>query len=459
MLATLSSIINGAIITVAHLEIDAEFNIDESVFPHSYWPVTSWAFGGALGSLVLLPIMEDFGIRSTFIPTYFTFMCFLIPVGLAPNFATLVVCRFFSGGCVSILANTVAGIAANVFRGERARTIPLSMYIFLYMAGSSLGPVIGAAILSNLQWRWIGHIELIWTAALFPLFVFALPESRGSVILGHRARKLRKEGKNAYTREELQQRPMREVIQNSLQRPLYMLCTESVIIVSTLWSAFSFGTIYLFTQSVEQVFAGLYGWDAVQCGYVQAALVLGELLGWLFCLATDHWYYDSTRRNKENPNVPIPEARLYSAVLGGIFGVSGGMFIYAWTSRSWFPWEAPAAGLLMVGAGSTVVVVGIAQYIVDAYSVYAGSAIGAVVLGENTFIALLPLAAQSMYTNLGFQWASTVLALISATLAATPIVVMIWGPQIRARSRFAGQLKVTGSEEFTGFTDNGIGAV
>lgn len=403
--------------------------------------------------------MEDFGIRSTFIPVYFVFICFLIPVGLAQNFATLVICRFFTGGCVSIISNTVAGIAANVFLGERARTIPLSVYIFCFMAGSSIGPVIGAAILQYQSWRWIGYIELIWTSALFPLFVFAMPESRGSVILGYRAKRLRKEGTNAFTQEELQHRPLLEIIRSSVQRPLYMLCTEAVILIATLWSAFVFGTIYLFTQSVEQVFVELYGWNAIQAGYVQAALVMGELLGWLFCLATDHWYYDSARRNKETPNVPIPEARLYSATLGGIFGVSGGMFIYAWTSRSWFPWEAPAAGLLMVGAGSTVVVIGIAQYIIDAYTIYAGSAVGAVVLGENIFIAFLPLAAQSMYTNLGFQWASTTLAFISLLLATTPIVVMIWGPQIRARSRFAGQLKDTSSGELAVTGVSGAGAV
>jgi hypothetical protein len=50
LLATFSSIINGAIVTVAHFEIDADFNIDETVFPHYYWPMTSWGIGGALFS-------------------------------------------------------------------------------------------------------------------------------------------------------------------------------------------------------------------------------------------------------------------------------------------------------------------------------------------------------------------------------------------------------------------------
>lgn len=364
LLATFSSIINGSIITTAHLEIDADFHIDETAFPHSYWPVTSWALGGGLFSLALLPLMEDFGVRPAFLSTYFVFTCFLIPIGFAQNFATLIICRFFSGGCASLLANTAAGVASNVFEGYRERTIPMSSYIVFYMCGSSLGPVVGAAVLQYLPWRWTGHIETIWTAVLLPLFFLAMPESRGSVILEQRAKRLRSEGKNAYTREELQRTPVLDIIKNSVQRPLYMLCSEPVLVVATLWSAFSFGVIYLFTQSVELVFTSLYGWDAIQAGYVQVSLVVGEILGWLFCLSTDHWYYSSVYRNTESPNTPIPEARLYSAILGGFVGVSGGMFVYAWTSFSSVTWGAPVVGLIMVGAGSTTVVVGICHYVV-----------------------------------------------------------------------------------------------
>ncbi|KAB8235602.1 uncharacterized protein BDW43DRAFT_308938 [Aspergillus alliaceus] len=149
---------------------------------------------------------------------------------------------------------------------------------------------------------------------------------------------------------------------------IYMICTESVVFISTLWSAFSLGTIYLFTQSAEQVFGELYGWDAIKGGYVQAAIVIGELIGWVCRLLTNHWYYKSALRNTEIPGVEIPEARLYQALVGGLVGVTGGMFVYAWTSYSFFPWIAPAICLAMVGAGSVCVIVSTANYLVDAYS-------------------------------------------------------------------------------------------
>ena len=436
LFATFISSMNGTIISVAHKAINKEFHISDATFPHSYWPITSWGIGGALFPLVLFPVMEDFGIRTVFLVTYFFFVCLLIPIGLAQNFATLIVVRFFSGGCVQLLSNAVAGIISNVFQGDRARSVPISLYVTIYLAATSMGPVIGSSILQFLSWRWIGYIELIWIGAFFPIFIIGLPESRGSAILLAKAKRLRHEGKKAYTAEELDHIPLYQVVIKSVQRPLYMFCTESVVFVATLWTAFSLGTIYLFTQSVEQVYGELYGWDAVQAGYVQVAIVIGEILGWGLWVFTNRWYYASAARYTEAPGTPIPEARLYPSVIGGFFGVTGGMFMYGWTSYSAIHWMAPTVGLTMVGFGTTAVVVSIANYLIDAYSKYAASALGAVGLVENASIAFLPLAATAMYTDLGFQWASSLLAFVSLALVATPFAVLKWGKEIRSRSPF-----------------------
>ncbi|KAH7116533.1 major facilitator superfamily domain-containing protein [Dactylonectria estremocensis] len=448
LFATFISLMNGTIITTAHEAIGKEFHVSDENFPHSYWPVASWGTGGALFSLVLLPLMEDFGMRMVFLIVYTVFICFLIPIGLAPNFATLIVTRFFSGGCVAILGNSVAGIISNVFDTDRARTIPNGLYIVVYLTSSSIGPVIGAVILQFLSWQWIGYIELIWTAVFFPIFILALPETRGSAILTTRAKRLRKQGHSLYSQKELESQSMRRAVLESVRRPLYMLCTESVVFISTIWTSFSLGVIYLFTQSVEQVYADLYGWDAVQAGYIQAAIVIGEILGFGLCLLTNEWYYASASRNKEAPGTPIPEARLYAAVLGGFIGVTGGMFVYAWASYSSIHWTVPAVGLMLVGLGTTAVIVSIANYLIDAYSNYAGSAIGATVLGENLGVSFLPLASSAMYTNLGFHWASSLLGFISLVLAAAPIAVFIWGKEIRARSPFM-KSAMTKPMEFT----------
>ncbi|KAJ5908201.1 Major facilitator superfamily domain general substrate transporter [Penicillium taxi] len=436
ILATFITIFNGTIITVAHDATNAAFHVSDAGFPNSYWPVTSWSMGGAFSSLFLLPLMEDFGVRGVFLSTWAVFILFVIPQAVAQNFATMIVTRFFAGGCCSILSNTAATVIGNIWQTDRERNSTVRLYIAAYMAGSSIGPVIGAPIFQFLSWRWIGYMQLIWYGAFFPIYIFWFKECREIAILGKRAKALRQKGRCAYTQHELDREgtSMLQIVVRSASRPMVMFFTEGVLFILALWSAFTVGTLYLFTQSVEQVFAALYGWSPADAGYIQSAIVIGQLFGLGFAMFSGKIYFNSAARNKECPGTPIPEARLYLAVLGGIFGISGGMFTYAWTSYASFPWIAPAIGLSMVGAGSILVVEGLSGYLMDAYSNYAASAVGACVTGENILSAFLPLAAGSMYTNLGFQWASSLLALISLILCLGPILFVIYGKEIRAKS-------------------------
>ncbi|CAG7922737.1 unnamed protein product [Penicillium olsonii] len=443
---TFLSMMNGTIITVAHFEISERFSVTETSFPNSYWPVTTWASGGACSALFILPLAEEFGTRPVFLSTYLLFLCFLVPQAVAQNFATLVVTRFFAGGCVAILANTAAGVIGNIWSTEWSRSIPVSLYILGYMAGSSMGPVMGAAIHESLDWRWVGYLQLIWFGALFPVYYFFMYESRGSAILAQRARALKKRGKGDeadFEEERMLSSVKLRHFFHIATRPVVLFSTEPVLFVSTVWSAFTVGTLFLFTQSVEQVFMELYDWDVAQTGYVQCSIVIGECLGWGLNLISRKLYFSSASRNTEVPGTPIPEARLYMAVLGGVFGISGGMFTYAWTSYSTIPWIAPAISLAMVGAGSVLVVSGVSDYVVDAYSDYAGSAMGSVAGGENIFSAFLPLATMSMYGNIGLQWASTLLALVSLVLSLVPTLMFFWGKEIRARSVFMNAMKDT----------------
>jgi MFS family permease len=359
LLASFICSINGTILSVAHKSISEEFGISDEPFPNPYWITTSWGVGAAIFPLILFPLMEDCGVQPMVLSTYFCFTCLLIPISLAQNFATLIVVRFFTGGCVPLMSDAVASITSNVFHGDRARSVPVSLYVLVYLGATSLGPVIGASILQFLDWRWIGYIELIFTAAIFPILFLGLHETRGLAILRAKAKRMRKEGKKAYTAEESDRTPLHQVLIKSVQRPIHMFLTESVVFVATIWAAFSLGTVYLFTESVGQVYGQLYGWNAVHAGYVQIAIVIGEILGTSLSLSTNHWYHASAARNTEVPGTPIPEARLYSAIIGGFFGVTGGMFVYGWAAYLNIHWMVITVGLTMVGFGTTSVVISI----------------------------------------------------------------------------------------------------
>ena len=64
LLGTLTVLINGTSITVAAADINDEFGISDASFPNSYWPISSWTLGGGLFMIVILPLMEDLGVRT-----------------------------------------------------------------------------------------------------------------------------------------------------------------------------------------------------------------------------------------------------------------------------------------------------------------------------------------------------------------------------------------------------------
>ncbi|EME47902.1 hypothetical protein DOTSEDRAFT_69738 [Dothistroma septosporum NZE10] len=440
LLGTFILPLNGTGITIAAGQIAEEFNVrDTARFTNTYWMVTSWSIGGAVFVVFFLSLLEDIGVRIGYHAFYFFFLMMMIPQAVAKNFATLVITRFFSGGCVALLANTISSIIPDLWDSEKERSLPVSIYIVLYVGGSTAGPVIFAGMVeATNNWRWVFYAQLIIYCSFFPFFLYFIKETRGHVILRRRATKLRKAGKQIWTQEEIDAEPLRKTVWSSFTRPLWLLVTEPVLLASTVWSAFSFGTVFLFTQSVEQVFKGLYSWTSYQCGYIQAAVVIGEILGWIVSQYGTKLYLQSAKRNKECPGTPIPEARLYVAIPGSLFGIAGGMFVYAWTSYPQLPWIAPAVGLCMVGFGIQIIVSAVADYITDAYakSGYAGSAISAVAMGENIVAGFLPLAEASMYTNLGFQWASTLLAFLGLLVTLAPVVFVLNGRKLRERSQF-----------------------
>lgn len=230
---------------------------------------------------------------------------------------------------------------------------------------------------------------------------------------------------------------LQNFLKNNIVRPAYLLTTEPVVFFLTLLSALSFGLLFIATQSVPQVYSSVYAFTEPQTGFVQASIVIGEGLGFLACaLFGSSYFAKAYTRSVISPyeNPQLPEVRLHLAIPSLLVGLTGGLFIYGWTCFTNISYWAPTIGLLLLGFGSMVVIQAITMYITDSYLKYAASATAAVVLGENVFAAFLPLAASSMYSTLGFHWASSLLAFIAALLSLAP-AMMVWkGVAIRERS-------------------------
>lgn len=289
----------------------------------------------------------------------------------------------------------------------------------------------------------IFYIQLAIYGASFPLLFFAMKETRGHVILSRRARQLSKVTGHVYhVRGAVASISPSALLSQAILRPTRLLCTEAVVFSFTIWSAFALGLVFLSTQSVPQIFSNNYDFSPSQSGYVQGALLIGEIFGFLACLAQNAYSQRSARRNQINPGSLIPEAHLALSIPGSFFGLAGGLCWYAWTSQHpSLPWIMPAIGLGLIGFGIITIVQAVVMYLTDSYVQYAASAIAAEAFGENLVAAFLPLAAKKMYANLGFQWASMLLGFAALLLTMAPIILTWKGQSIRLRSKFMSQAK------------------
>lgn len=90
---------------------------------------------------------------------------------------------------------------------------------------------------------------------------------------------------------------------------------------------------------------------------------------------------------------------------------------------------------------SAVTVMALINYIVDAYEIYAASAMGAASCSRSIFGVVLPFAARPMYETLGIGWSCSLLGFVSIAMGIVPFFFIRYGEQIRANSKWCQELK------------------
>lgn len=146
---------NSTAILSATDEVAERFNVDTSSFDYTFFLVTAWNAGAAIVPLIVLPVMEDFGVRPIYLTLYALFTIFVMVQAVAMNFATLIVARVIAGSCGGVLQNVIDGMAADIWgQDTKRRTLSLSVFIFALLGGVTFGPVLGGLVIRSLEWRW-----------------------------------------------------------------------------------------------------------------------------------------------------------------------------------------------------------------------------------------------------------------------------------------------------------------
>lgn len=135
-----------------------------------------YMMGLGVGSVIASPTAIAFGKRPVYLVAALLFLLTSIWCALSPNYASLCVARVIQGMAVSpVECLPSATIAEIFFLHERAYR--LGVYTLLLLGGKNLIPLVSAAIVQSLGWRWIFWIVAIVVGGCWFLLFFFVPES------------------------------------------------------------------------------------------------------------------------------------------------------------------------------------------------------------------------------------------------------------------------------------------
>lgn len=117
------------------------------------------------------------------------------------------------------------------------------------------------------------------------------------------------------------------------------------------------------------------------------------------------------------------------------------LFWLGWTARGNIHWIVPVLSGLLFGLGYQAIFISLLTYVTDGYKIYSASALAASTIMRSLLGALLPLAADPLYTGLGVGWATSLIGFVSLACVPIPFVFIYAGPWMRARSKFCQQLQ------------------
>lgn len=227
----------------------------------------------------------------------------------------------------------------------------------------------------------------------------------------------------------------RYFVSKTLKRPIYMLCTEKIVAIFSIYVAFNMGLVNCFFAAFPYVFKEQYNFDLGSVGLSFLGLAVGCVLGFCLIIAFDVYLYKPQVRVQGPSQVP-PEQRLYMAMIGACC-LPNSLFWFGWSTRPSIHWISPIAAEALFGCGNLLVFVAANLYITDCY----GAKYGASAWSANTMLryiigAAFPLFTIQMYEGLGIPWATSLLGFLSLTFVPIPFAFHKWGPRIRASSKY-----------------------
>ncbi|OUT23159.1 hypothetical protein CAS74_001471 [Pichia kudriavzevii] len=403
--------------------------------------VTLYVLGFATGPVIWAPLSEIYGRRPVLVMSSFAFCCFNFAVATSDRLESILICRFFAGCLGAAPLVVVPASFADMF-GNQTRGTAIVVFSMCVFCGPLLAPFIGGFIVANhrLGWRWTEFITGILAAASFVLIILFEVETHHPIILVEKAREIKRRTGNwgIHAPHDEFELSIKEIVENNLTRPIRMLFTEPILLLITIYNAFIYGMLYLFLTAYPLVFAGGYGMAPGVAELPYFGLVIGQFLGGLFCIYCER---DYNKKMAAAGGKIIPENRLPPMIAGGVaFPI--GLLWFCWTGNyhEHVHWIVPTISGLFTGFGLIAIFNPSMNYIIDAYLLFAASAMAGNSFLRSTFGGVFPLFASFMFKNMGTNWAGLLLGLFAVVLIACPVGFLKYGKKLRQKSKFAFDL-------------------
>lgn len=351
-----------------------------------------------MGPLIFGPMSEVYGRKIPLLAGFLLFSLFNIPVAVAEDLRTIMVCRFIVGFGGSAGLAIVGGALTDIFTVVD-RCVGVTTFAATTFIGSFVGPIVGGFVVQSIGWRWTQWLTLIPALVLWFLYLFFVPESYGPVLLGRQAKHLRYQTGNwaLHAKHEETILGFKDIYRTYLIRPLIMLFVEPILFLVTLYMSLIYGILYLFLEAYPISFHGERHWSLGIAALPFISLILGVLLGTAVIII-----YIKTRYSRliKLCGCAGPEEALIPMLIGAIL-LPAGLFWFAWTSKPGISWIPQVFAGLPIGMGLFLIFLQGLNYIIDVYTKNANSAVAANVFLRSWVGAGFTMFATGMYHKLG----------------------------------------------------------
>lgn len=410
--------------------------------------VALFVAGYAVGPLVFAPMAEVLGSALVLAVALTGCAIFQIPLAVAQNVPTILVSRFLAGTLGAGGLAVGSGILADVY-GPIHRGVAVGLSAAIMNLGSTIAPIVGTYVVARYTWRWTAWITLILQGAVGFACVFLLRETSHNRILMWRAARLRREteNENLRARAETVSLSLPILLRRYGSKPVRMFCKEPILQVMTVYLILVYGSLYLSYQLFPRAFQA-HGWSVPASTLPFLAVGLGVMVALgVFSWFTLTWYktrWEAAQKAAvdgegsgnigSSPRI-APEHRLPPMVLGAVM-LPPALLWFGWSGSA--DWSSQLIACFFIGLALQIIFISGIVYIVDVYQpLNVVSAISIHVMMRSLVSAAFPMFEGPMYEALHINYTATLLAVLSAVIMVSPILLIIYGSRIRSWSRFS----------------------